>query len=117
MNPASIKKHHIYLANLNPQKGTESGKIRPVVVVQTDLLNTVHESTIICPITTNVQSDSEILRCNLNHPSNGLKKNSDIVVDQLRAIDNGRFIEHLGELTEDQIIDLKTSSQIILLED
>ena len=50
----TIKKFHLYLADLNPRMGTEPGKTRPVVVVQTDLLNTTHPSTLVCPLTTKV---------------------------------------------------------------
>ena len=45
---------HVYLADLNPRFGTEPGKVRPVVVVQTDALNPYHLSTLICPLTTQV---------------------------------------------------------------
>ena len=58
----SIKQFEIWIADLNPKIGKEPGKTRPVVVVQTNLLNKIpHPSTIICPITTNVKKDSEIL--------------------------------------------------------
>jgi len=56
-----IKQFDIWLADLNPKKGTEPGKIRPVVIVQTDLLNETHLSTIICPITINVIPEAELL--------------------------------------------------------
>ena len=61
-----IKKFYIFLADLSPKFGTEPGKTRPVVVVQTDLLNDIHKSTIICPITSKVISKSNILRVHLN---------------------------------------------------
>ncbi len=61
-----IKQFEIWLANLNPAKGTEPGQVRPVVIVQTDLLNESHPSLIICPITTNVLPESELLRVHLN---------------------------------------------------
>ena len=57
-----IRQFEIWIADLNPRFGTETGKTRPVVVVQTDYLNKVHPSTVICPITTNVKPDSEILQ-------------------------------------------------------
>ena len=60
-----FKQYDIWLADLNPLMGTEPGKIRPVVIIQTDLLNDTHFSTIICPVTTNVNLDSEILRIHL----------------------------------------------------
>jgi len=61
----TVKQFEIWIADLNPTIGTEAGKIRPVIVVQTNLLNKYHSSSIICPITTNVQKESEILRVHL----------------------------------------------------
>lgn len=45
----------LYFADLNPRLGTEPGKVRPVVVFQTDLLNQVNPSTLICPVTINIR--------------------------------------------------------------
>ncbi len=106
------KQYDIWLADLNPTIGTEPGKTRPVVIIQTDLLNDMHLSTIVCPITTNVQPESEILRIHLTKKQ--LQKLSDVLVDQPRAIDNKRFIKRLGELTTDQIALLKKNLKIIL---
>jgi len=107
-----IKQFDIWLANLNPSRGTEPGKTRPVVVVQTDLLNDTHLSTLICPITTNVQPEIELLRVHLKKGQ--LDKLSDILVDQVRAIDNKRFIEKIGQLTKDQKIKLRNNLRIVL---
>ena len=107
-----IKQFDIWLANLNPSRGTEPGKTRPVVVVQTDLLNDTHLSTLICPITTNVQPEIEVLRVHLKKGQ--LDKLSDILVDQIRAIDNTRFIEKIGQLTKNQKIKLRNNLRIVL---
>lgn len=93
-----IKQFEVWTADLNPQIGTEPGKIRPVVVVQTDLLNSLHPSTIVCPITTNVVKESDILRVHLKKGTSNLQKPSDIMIDQIRAIDNKRLIGKIGEL-------------------
>ena len=93
-----IKKWKIWLADHNPQRGTEPGKTRPVVIVQTDLLNDIHPSTIICPLSTNIQKESDILRVHLKRKEGGLNRESDILVDQLRAIDKKRLIKKLGTL-------------------
>ena len=107
-----INQYDIWLADLNPSRGTEPGKTRPVVVIQTYLLNGTHPSTIICPITTNVQLDSEILRVHLK--KNQLDKLSDVLVDQIRAIDNKRLINKLGELSKAQRDKLKENIRIVL---
>lgn len=78
-----IKQFEIWIADLNPRMGTEAGKKWPVVVLQTDLLNKEHPSTIICPITNNVQLGSEILRVHLKKSKFGLKEHFDVMIDQL----------------------------------
>ena len=83
----------IWLANLNPGRGTEPGKIRPVLVLQNQaLLDADHPSTIIIPLTTNLIEDAEPLRLRIV-AQGSLDKDSDLLVDQLRAIDNKRLIE------------------------
>jgi len=97
-----IRRFHIYLVDLNPRFGTEPGKIRPVIVVQSDLLNEAgHPSTLICPLTTNINYQSKILRVNLSKKSTGLEQDSDIMIDQVRAIDNKRFISEVGSIEEE----------------
>ena len=96
-----IKQFDIWTADLNPQIGTEPGKIRPVLIVQTDLLNSLHPSTIICPITTNVVKDSDILRVHIKKGIANMQKPSDLMIDQIRAIDNKRFVQKIGELPLD----------------
>ena len=107
-----IKQYDIWLADLNPSRGTEPGKTRPVVIVQTDLLNEVHLSTLICPITTNVKEEIAILRVHLKRGQ--LEKLSDILIDQVRAIDNKRLIKKLGKLNKEQIQNLKANLRIVL---
>lgn len=106
------KQFDIWLADLSPTVGTEPGKTRPVVIVQTDLLNDSHFSTIICPITTNVKPEAEILRVHLKKSQ--LPKLSDVLIDQPRAIDNKRFIKRMGKLTSEQAMKLKENLKIIL---
>ncbi len=105
-----INQYDIWLANLNPSKGVEPGKTRPVVVIQGNLLNEIHPSSIVCPITSKVNKEATILRVLLYQ----LDKESDILVDQIRAIDNKRLLKKLGRLDKEQIQQLKKSLNIIL---
>ena len=107
-----IKQFDIWLADLNPARGTEPGKTRPVVIIQTDLLNDTHLSTLVCPVTTNVQPEMELLRVHLR--KNQLDKPSDILVDQIRAIDNKRLLQKIGRLTPGQIHSIKQNISIVL---
>ena len=111
----TIKQYEVWIADLNPQIGTETGKTRPVLVVQTDLLNKVeHPSTIICPITTNVKEESEILRVHIEKGTAGMHENCDIMIDQIRAIDNKRLVKKTGNLPVALIQKVKENILIVL---
>jgi mRNA interferase MazF len=108
-----IKQFDIWIADLEPRRGTETGKVRPVLIVQTNLLKD-HPSTIICPITTNVAPDSDILRVHIRKGTANLKCDSDIMIDQIRAIDNRRLTLKVGELPHDLQQKVKENIRIIL---
>lgn len=109
-----IKKWNVYLADLNPKMGTEPGKVRPVVVVQTDLLNGFHPSTVVCPVTTKVQSKARFLRVHLAIGEAGLKEKSDIMIDQIRATDNRRFLSLLGKISRNNQVKLAENLRVLL---
>ena len=109
-----IRQFEVWIADLNTQLGTETGKIRPVLVIQTDLLNSNHPSTIICPITTNVQPESNILRVHLKKGMAKLKENCDIMIDQVRAIDNKRLIKKTGRIPVELEEIVKQNLKIVL---
>ena len=117
MSIQKIKQFHIYLANLDPPFGTEPGKTRPVIVVQSDLLNDLnHHSTLVCPLTRGVVPEGHPLRLYLSKKDSGLKEDSDILVDQIRAIDNRRFAKEIGHLKKKHQEQLMRNLQIVLFE-
>ena len=86
------KRGEIWLADLNPRRGTEAGKTRPVLIVQAQaLLDAEHPSTLVVPLTTQLVDDAEPLRIRVR-ASGSLKKDSDALIDQMRAIDNRRLV-------------------------
>jgi mRNA interferase MazF len=107
-----IRQFDIWLADLAPGRGMEPGKTRPVVIVQTNLLNDYHPSSVICPLTTNVKPEAELLRIHLKKGQ--LEKPSDVLVDQIRAIDNRRLIKKISELTKEQREKLTNNLRVVL---
>jgi len=88
----------LYVADLDPRRGTESGKQRPVVVVQTDLLNqTKHPSTWVLPCTTRLTGEN-LLRVVLPRGIAGNRQDCEVMIDQSRSIDNRRFVRRLRPL-------------------
>ncbi len=88
-----IRKGDIWLANLNPTRGTEPGKTRPVLIIQDQvLLDVAHPSTLIVPLTTALIEDAQPLRVRIK-AQDRLEKDSDLLIDQIRAIDNQRLVQ------------------------
>lgn len=85
------------------------------LVIQTNLLNKVpHPSTIVCPLTTNVRKDTEILRVHLKKGTTQLHQDCDIMIDQIRAIDNKRLTKKIGILPEALVEKVKENIGIVL---
>ncbi len=110
-----INQYEIWIADLNPQIGTEPEKTRPVLIVQTNLLNKIpHPSSIICPITTNIEEDSAILRVHLKKGMANLHEDCDVMIDQIRAIDTKRLVKKVGILPFNLIEKVKENIGIVL---
>lgn len=108
------KQFEIWIADLNPRIGTEPGKTRPVLVVQTDLLNLLpHPSTIICPITSNIERKADILRVHIKKGTARLHQDCDIMLDQIRAIDNKRLVKKIGSIPDELSLQVKENLKII----
>jgi len=111
----AAKQGEVWVADLNPRIGTEPGKRRPVLVVQTDLLNAAaHPSTIVCPITSSVRQDAEILRVHIPEGTAGLESDCDVMIDQVRSIDNRRLVKKTGRLPDDLAKLVRENLRIIM---
>ena len=113
--PMAFRRGGVYLANLNPSKGTEPGKIRPCIVMQNNLLNDVgHPSTTIFPLTTQLVENAAPLRYRLTS-RDGLEFDSDVMLDQTRTIDNRRINnELLTTLTRQELGEIELYWRIVL---
>jgi len=113
--PMAYRRGGVYLVNLNPSRGTEPGKIRPCIVMQNNLLNDVgHPSTIVLPLTTQLIDDAAPLRYRLTSRE-GLKYDSDVMLDQTRTVDNRRISgDMLTNLSYEEIIKIELYWRIVL---
>jgi len=110
-----FKKGEIYLAKLNPKKGNEVGKVRPVLIYQTNILNECdHPTTIVLPLSTVLIDDAYPLRYRVSKRDK-LEKTSDILCDQIRALDNKRILEGLlTKLTFEEMLFIDKQVKIVL---
>jgi mRNA interferase MazF len=92
-----VKRGEVWVANLNPPRGREVGKIRPVLVIQADELTDAGTPMIVVlPLTTKVYPAFTLWRITVA-ARDRLDKDCQVIVDQPRSIDRARFGE--GPLT------------------
>src|SRR5580700_8361084 len=110
------KQYEVWLADLDQSIGSEPGKTRPVVVVQSDILNKAgHRTIITCSISSQAAAGVSFIRIAVEPSSaNGLLKKSYILCDQVRAIDVSRLKSRIGTLEQADINRLTESIQAIL---
>ena len=93
-----MKQGDIYLANLNPIKGHEQKGTRPVFIMQNNTLNNVLPTTVIIPITSNLKAKDSLITWFLPKEESKLKKDSVMLLFQIRTIDKKRLIKKVGGL-------------------
>ena len=103
-----VSRGEIWLANLNPRKkNNEIGKTRPVLIYQNNEIN--HSNTlrtIVIPLTTSLIDNAEPIRLRVKKRGE-MVSDSDIVITQIRAIDNSRFVKKVGKLTKEELIKVR----------
>src|SRR5512139_2301553 len=96
------RRWHLYVVDLEPRIGTKPGKQRPCLAIQpTEFGEAGLPSTVVLPLTTKVvRADAFPLRVRIPAGVCDLKRDSDILVDQILAWDNDLFRRDLGPVPE-----------------
>jgi mRNA interferase MazF len=109
-----IRHGELRVADLNPRRGTKAGKLRPVVILQTDLLNdAAHASTFVVPCTTRLDGES-LLRVALPKGMAGNTAECEVMIDQGGAIDNRRLRKRLGAVPRPILREIKEKLRVLL---
>jgi mRNA interferase MazF len=88
-----FERYAIYRADLNPTRGSEINKVRPVVIVSLDALNAALETVVVCPLTTHLHPR---WRSRLQVRCQG--KQAEIAVDQIRTVSKMRLTSKVAAL-------------------
>ena len=110
-----IKRGHLYVVDFNPRVKTKPGKLRPAVVLQSNLVNEAgYPSTIVIPTTTRLVEDPGILRLRIKKGQGGLVRESDLLLGQLIAVANESFRQEIGALPDPLMDELENRVRVIL---
>lgn len=96
------RRYAVYIADLNPTKGAEIRKVRPVVVISRDEMNQHLETVVVCPLTSRLHPR---WRGRLQVRCAG--QDAEIAVDQIRTISKQRLGQRIDGLSADNAAQLR----------
>ncbi len=95
------KRFEVYLVNLDPTVGSEIQKARPCLIISPDEMNDPIATVIVAPMTTKGRDYPTRVNCQFQG------KDGQVVLDQIRAIDNLRLVKKLGR------VDASTQNEVL----
>ena len=102
MVTGQVERYCVYLADLDPARGREIAKTRPVVVVSQDEMNRNLDTVVVCPLTTKLhprwRSRIQIVCA---------RRKAEIAVDQIRTLSKERLGKWLDGLAAAEAAQLR----------
>ena len=95
----TIKRGVIWLADLNPTRGSEPAGTRPVRIFQNNLINKYPTTILAIPLTTNLRRASLPSCVQILRGEGGLVSDSVALCHQLRVLDKTRLMRKLGTVS------------------
>lgn len=93
-----LNRGDIVIVNLYPKKGDEVGKIRPAVIISGDDENAILDTVILMPLSTDRIDNMTPYRMRIV-AREGLKEDSDILINQIRSLSKARIKEKIAKIT------------------
>lgn len=102
-----MKRGEIYLADLDPTRGSEQAGRRPVLVSQHNLINRFSRTVICIPFTSNLRR-AQLPSCLLVLAGEGgLSRDSVALCHQMRVLDQSRLVTRLGRVSDEMLAEVE----------
>jgi mRNA interferase MazF len=111
---SDVRRGDVWWVSLDATIGSETGKKRPCVIVQRDAANASSPTTIVCPMTDIRNRKANILNVFVTKGEGGLRKDSLVVCNQVRAIDRQRLAGRMGRINDETILAVDRGLRAIL---
>ena len=95
------KRGDIVTVNLNPKKGHEVGKVRPAVIISGDDENSILDTLILMPLSTDLIENMDPYRLRITKRDK-LNQDSDILINQIRTLSKQRVGEKIAQLHDNE---------------
>ncbi len=108
-----VRQGDIWMANLNPAKGSEQSGFRPVVILSGNMLNTIMPVVFTAPLTTKIKrfKGNPVIQPD---EENGLSQPSELLVFHFRSMSKERLTEKIGHVRNEVITTAVTTLNDLL---
>ena len=96
-----LNRGDIVIVNLYPKKGDEVGKIRPAVIISGNDENSILDTIILLPLSTDLIDDMFPYRLRIEKRDN-LKEDSDVLINQITTLNKFKIKEKIARLTQEE---------------
>ena len=108
-----ISQGAIYFADLNPIKGHEQAGIRPVLILQNNILNNNLNTVVIAPLTKNLKAKGLLTTYFLSQKTSKLKHDSIAILHQIRSIDRSRLLNKISLLNRYEFANIREQLSLL----
>jgi mRNA interferase MazF len=110
-----MRRGEVWLATLDPVRGSEQAGTRPVLVFQADTLNDFLRTVVVVPFTTNLRWSRFPFCVVVQAGDGGLAAESVALCHQIRVIDKSRLRQCLGQVSEATIAKVARAIHVTLI--
>jgi mRNA interferase MazF len=111
---STIQRGEVYEVQPDPSIGREIQKARPCVIVSTNVFNVNAGLSVVCPITEGKNLVPDIIHIAVPRGEAGLTKDSIVLCDQVKAVDQARLMKKMGNLSADPMQKIDKGLKAIL---
>jgi mRNA interferase MazF len=108
----AMRRGDIFWADLDPVRGSEQGKIRPVLIIQNDVGNENSPVTIIACITSNLARKDYPTNVFISAKETGLTSDSVVLLNQIRTVDKTRLTRKIGHVPDHRMLEVDEALKI-----
>ena len=114
MSDIEISRGDVFYGDLNPVVGSEQGGIRPVLIIQNDIGNKYSPTVIVAAITSEIDKTKLPTHVSIKGDSEELRKDSIVLLEQIRTIDKDRLKQRVTQLPEETMSEVDKAISISL---
>lgn len=103
-----VARGEVWLADLNPTRGSEQSGSRPVLIVQNDVINAFTSTLLAIPLTTNLRRAALPSSVRIDRGEGGLASDSVVLCHQMRVLDKSRLFRKLGSVSRKSLEEVET---------